>query len=510
MHLGIKLLVFFLLVGIIIVFFMSTTSHYTLQLKIRDEHGAPLSGAKATFFDSAGNTLYSTNLNNSVSFSTSHKNIIVSVEKEGYASFTKRISLSSKPTQLTVQLKRGQTISTNIPKGRYDFLIISNYNRLSSKYGSSVANAISIEMQALANSVENIDNLKSAAIFIDSPHSMKSFDMLPISCDGDNSCRPKYLEAIRELISKNNAKYVLLVGSDYVVPFQKVPNPLKFSNMSKAFNFVLKEDPYVFSDLPYASDTCHPKIAIGRILSGNEKKLEGDNSLIILLRNARKQHIQTSNSQIVKFVSADSDEKYLAHLSFELSPNKPIISPPFFVVHLMDLYYFSGSLAELQSYLKRGDVLFLSLHGSNPPGEEALVGKSFAAFLVLNPWLVEEYNLNGKVLITDSCYGGHPRKKKYFLPTSALLQGAKVFVGSTATAFSGTSYSGVSLKESDIPSIGSSNAFTYYFMKSLYTGKNFGQSFNFAKSVLDCNRPIDNLTAYEYELYGDPTLKLSH
>ncbi len=88
-------------------------------------------------------------------------------------------------------------------------------------------------------------------------------------------------------------------------------------------------------------------------------------------------------------------------------------------------------------------------------------------------------------------------------------RGAIGFIGSTSTALSNRKLFALeTATEQDFLQAGAASTLTYYSMKEATNGARIGDALQQAKKKLDLTQPVNQLTYYQFQLYGDPTLKL--
>ncbi|HII39076.1 TPA: hypothetical protein HA318_03685 [Candidatus Micrarchaeota archaeon] len=431
------------------------------------------------------------------------------VSKPGFEPTQTEFVAGSKPL-LLLELKKATAVAR--VQGTADFLIVSVRNRLESKYGSQTASEIIGKMQRLAEAVETTEKLSTQVVLLDDTDSMAEFNATQLQ----SASEERTLAAINILVLKAKPKYLLIVGGEKIVPFQRIQNPLMHAPESDAFQFIWQTDTEVLTDNPYAiaaldskCSDCQPDIAVGRLPDGTEDFAQGDALLSTMLDNAIAAHnFRPTFSYASKMISSDSYYHYLDRLPFETDSQFAIV-PPAFGVKLIDLSYNPGSSGELHERFKSNTV-FLSVHGNEPLQEQALEGRergSIEGFLVLNPGLADSIDYDGKIVLADSCYGANPlREKKQSIPILFLEKKARFFAGSTMTALSDNRITYETADEAKIRESGTSNAFTYFFLKAVSSGSKAGDAFVTAKRQLDLNKEVNQLTLLEYVLYGDPTL----
>ena len=170
-------------------------------------------------------------------------------------------------------------------------LILVNQKRLGDAYGPAQASAV---MGALANPALHGGNVKSAVIPVDSDPDVATaygmWDTNPCSPDAAN----KVVEAINSLVdgyrnSLPDLAYIVLVGSDEMIPMARIPDITRVSNerdyaadarqlapngpnnalfASFITSNILSDDPYGdFDPIPYLNRQLYvPDVALGRLV----------------------------------------------------------------------------------------------------------------------------------------------------------------------------------------------------------------------------------------------------
>src|ERR1700742_2401665 len=114
-------------------------------------------------------------------------------------------------------------------------LVVSNKAQLQFKYGKSNFSKIN----SLLNDLKKADSkkgLNTMIVYIDDAASAKKAGIKKISFNSEKECK----RAVDDLYKKHIPAYIMILGSEDVIPFQKIDNPAD------------DEDNPVPSDLPYA------------------------------------------------------------------------------------------------------------------------------------------------------------------------------------------------------------------------------------------------------------------
>ncbi|MFH0834738.1 MAG: C25 family cysteine peptidase, partial [Candidatus Micrarchaeota archaeon] len=122
---------------------------------------------------------------------------------------------------------------------------------------------------------------------------------------------------------------------------------------------------------------------------------------------------------------------------------------------------------------------------------------------------LEGQDFTDKIVLADACYGGNPyRAEGESLPILFLRNGAVAFFGSTTSALANRKVSAQNFDdEREILALGSSTALHYRVLKGLAQGERIGDAVKAARREMQYGNAADELTAIQYVLYGDPTLR---
>ncbi|HEV8290054.1 MAG TPA: C25 family cysteine peptidase [Candidatus Norongarragalinales archaeon] len=446
--------------------------------------------------------------------------ITVRATSEGFKQFVQTFTPQPKEASRLVlaPLEKQTTTQPTIPSGpalKASFLIVSNKQNLEAKYGIDIAQQVEIEMTELARIVQQNDNIASIAVMLDDDAEMKKLAATTVTSSQSND-PDAALRSIRSVLASTGAKYLLIVGGDKIVPFQKIRNPMSdFPGPIGAF--LVQEDPLVLTDHPYSflqcdneADKCNPAIAVGRLPDGNEEK-STSTTLADLLLASQKLHSQNIQkpSEVATTVSADSIAPYYSNNNFELAgPQK--IAPPTKIANLAG-FNEPGSIENVRQFISNHEIVYLSVHGNLPLEPQALEGRmpdGEGRALVINTQIAKDFEYKTALFVSDACHGSNPnRKEEDALWMQFLRKGAVGFVGSTMTALSDARVAQKTFDtETDIQNLGLSNTVAYFMIKNYRKGETTGDALMHAKTLLKNNNPADRLTNLEFILYGDPTL----
>ena len=390
------------------------------------------------------------------------------------------------------------------PGEKFDFAIITNYAALSNKYGENYANNVLEKATTLAKTVQEKDHLQSGVILLDDQIHAAKYRFAKVNSKTE---RDVARESLEQAITATNASYVLIIGNDDIVPFRIISNPLA-NDPDGAFEFIVQEDSKIYSDQ-------YKSISMGRLIDGHNGKanLTGMLDSAIALHDAAN---RASQITFGKVVSNDSYGKFLSTIPIQVTKQgEPIVSPPLVVFNFLDLAFdpFAKEQVFKEIQNSKTNLVFIALHGNQGGQSQALSGHVSLdenEYLAMNAPLAQEYNYYGKLFVVDSCYGANPdRLATGSIPITVMERGAIGFIGATSTALSNRKlFELENANEQNFLDAGAASTLTYYSMKEATNGARIGDALQNAKKKLDLNQPVNQLTYYQFQLYGDPTLKL--
>lgn len=386
-----------------------------------------------------------------------------------------------------------------------DFLVVSNKEKLLGKYGEEIAGRVEARMLELARATER-EGLDSRVFFL--------------NASGEDAV----VNEVRALVDAFAPKYLFIVGGQDIVPFTEFETPLKKASETKAFAFLTQSDPLIPSDnafgvlsaASYSCNECFPDVAVGRLPDGLSEPGEeqSPSSVIVDLldKTIRAHSLQPGSGKTVTLVSQDA---FGEHLQLVYKDNELVRSPPAYAYSYAegDDAGALGRLTQIISAIAEKPLVFLSLHGSMPPGSQAFFSSDeLSDYLVASPELeaFRQARYDGQFIVSDACYGASPfRREGESLALLFLNNGALGFVGSTTSALAARKVSREDYAdEESLLSLGSSTAFTYVVVRELRGGARVGDAVKAARRELNPLNPADRLTALQYVLFGDPTLKM--
>ena len=459
-----------------------------VSITVADKAGAPVDATVQLFADDklvaernavAGRASFSVGVKRGASLSAR-------AQAEGF--LPGRVGIRRDAATITLQ-----RITKSEPKT--DFVIATDAAALERKYGAEIAAEIRSRILALADAAEKAEGLRAKVVFV-----------------GEN------YSSLNDAVAKLQPAYLLIVGGPGIIPFAEYETPLKGA---PGLGFVAMQDPRIPSDngygvLPgaaYDCNECYPDVAVGRLPDGNEEK--GDSRILVtLLDGAIAAHRQPPPlEKLVSLVSRDSFGEHLKHSLYEKLGNSILDSPPSYLAALnRNDGNETARLLLMLAALSPANALFLSVHGSSPPMPQVFSSSDGSnEYFIMSRGLppLENQSFADKIVLADACYGGNPnRKESESLPLLFLRNGAVAFVGSTTSALANRKVSRQDFKdEREILALGSSTALHYRVLKGLASGERVGDAVKNARREMQHGNAADELTALQYVLYGDPTLK---
>jgi hypothetical protein len=353
--------------------------------------------------------------------------------------------------------------------------ILTHKDQLSIKYGKKNTQKIIKAINKL------VKKKKGKLIFIDQLKNEPHFNF-------NHKFKPdklrKYINSIDKKSDKNT---FLLIGGHSIIPFYKVKNPVN------------DQDTDILSDAPYASsddDFLIPERIVGRIPDSAKGE---HNFLIGLLHNC----IDWSKA----------DDGYRGDFGYSASVWKKASRSVYKTFADADKLKISPPLkSELihSNWLKKR-ILYFNLHGSKESpswyGQRAVDDDPQFPFypVAISPANIP--SLSGTCVFTEACYGAwiFDKLPNESLALKILEKGSIAFVGSTAIAYG-----------PPVPPSMEADLLGKHFFKNVMEGIPFGEAFkeakiDFATEMLETQGFLDSddkKTLLEFQLYGDPSLKL--
>jgi hypothetical protein len=297
---------------------------------------------------------------------------------------------------------------------------------------------------------------------------------------------------------------LLIVGTDEVVPFHKLPNPT-----DDVDDEILSDNPYSNLDSNYfVPDWC-----VGRIIGerGSDAGL-----LIQQLRGIVKFHSQPKSmrmiwERILQSFSALRTYTNLSSIGYSASVWKESAYAAFKPIGEAKKVFISPALKNhylKQSDLVSNDLAYFNLHGMLDRGEwygqrNYLDPAGVDYPVAMAPEDLVSTGKNPKIIFTEACYGGHLFNKveSESIGLKYLSLGVPVFIGSTTTAYGSIT----------TPLI-AADLLANYFWKNIREGSTTGDAFMRAKVSLVQEMTKrqgyldgeDQKTLIQFVYYGDP------
>lgn len=423
---------------------------------------------------------YGEAINGEITLEANHpRDAVLMARAEAEGCLPSRVGV--KANKITITLQK-QTVT----EPEVGLLIVTDERAISDKYGADYADEAIESCGKLADAVEETEGLAAR-----------------VELMGENYA------SVTEAVNALEPDYLLIVGGPQIIAFNEFQTPLK--KASGALKFLADQDPLVPSDnaygmlstADYACNECHPDVAVGRIPDGNEE--ESDSTLLLELLGAAIAAHESGHplDSMASVVSQDSYGSHLNRLVYAELNNEIVDSPPASV---------ESGLWELFDAFAPARALFLSVHGSNPPDPQVYSSSDgFGEYYLMTRGIpsLEAENFTGKFVLADACYGANPyRSEGESLPLLFLRNGAVAFIGSTTSALANRKVSSQEFDdEAELLALGSSTAFHYRVLRGLRDGERIGDAVNNARREMLAGLPADELTAVQYVLYGDPTLR---
>ncbi|MFQ5886076.1 MAG: C25 family cysteine peptidase [Anaerolineae bacterium] len=294
------------------------------------------------------------------------------------------------------------------------------------------------------------------------------------------------------------AKFLLLVGGDDIIPFCRLPNPADDGESE------------VWTDNPYASRDDNfllPQRAVGRIPDGKKEDV-----LLSLLDVATEGHGEASKGRLTGMVAA-------VIRGLRQSPSSLGLSAEIWQEASQAVFEAIGNSKGLEISPPFTDQEFLERHTQVPPlAYFNLHGVKEVAYwyghssseidfpIALTPLNLAWVEVSGAVVYSEACYGAHLREGSTdsSIPLAFLAKGAKAVIGSTGMAYG-----------SLIPPLSGADLLGRNLWLGLKRGFTIGEALLRAKlglveemaerqGFLDGE---DQKTILSFVLYGDPSLK---
>ncbi len=388
------------------------------------------------------------------------------------------------------------------------YVILSTRRGLENQFGVQTSQAVIAEMQTLAARISSRSGWSSFAFLPDDLEVSGKYGITPVDTIDPWKIKLALADLDKALAKKGEMiGSVLIVGSDQVVPFHKLPNPTD------------DDDAEVPSDNPYATLDTNYFVSdwpVGRLPgeSGSDAGL-----LLEELRNTIQYHTDEIESEtwlnkLIRLLlfwdkawaKQFSNSAYTAAVwqrsslaAFRpLGEGRNLATSPKGTVGAFDLK--SASTAPFSYYNLHGVA-----DGSDWYGQKDSADKNDGPDypVALRAADVAKLTSYSRIVYSEACYGGHVVNKteKQSMALSMLGVGALGLVGSTTISYGSVT----------TPLIGA-DLLGYLMMKYLRDGVNLGMAFTYAKVdfVSEMNRrqgyldAEDQKTLISFVLYGDP------
>ena len=368
-------------------------------------------------------------------------------------------------------------------------LIITNKTALQQKYGDS-HQLILDDLNAL-QTYDNGRHLDTHIIFIDDTVQMQACQATAVTDATDDAQNKKAIDDLYRFFSPG---YILLVGAQDIIPFQRLKNLLPGDN---------DPDGNIPSDLPYACDTPYDTDP-GKFISPT--RVTGRLPDIPAVGDASYLHTLITN--IIEATPAQRSD-YLPYFSlstFDWQDSTQNSLQNIFGNH-SSLLLFPGdgtmtgtnwTAAQLQA-----KTHFINCHGAiyNP----AYYGQKAADFpLAIRSDVLTNKITHGTIVAAECCYGGQlfdPKKnsaKRISMANSYLQNHALAFVGSSNIAYGPPTGQGLA------------DLLTQYFVINVLNGASTGRALlearqRFLNEMGPTLDPYELKTAAQFYLLGDPS-----
>ena len=368
-------------------------------------------------------------------------------------------------------------------------LIITSKTALQQKYGD--AHQLILDDLAALQAYDTGRHLDAHIIFIDDAVQMQSCQAAAVT---DTSDEAGHKKAVDELYRFFSPGYIMLVGSQDIIPFQRLKNLLPGDN---------DPDSVIPSDLPYACDTPYDTdpgkfVAPTRVV-GRLPDVPG-------LPDASYLHTLITN---IMAAAPSQQGDYLPYFSLSTYDwqNSTQNSLQNIFGNNHQLLLFPGdeamngtnwTAAQLQA-----KTHFINCHGAiYNPGYYGQKATDFP--LALRSDILKDKITPGTVVAAECCYGGQlfdPKKnsaKRISMANSYLLNHALAFVGSSNIAYGPPTGQGLA------------DLLTQYFVMNVLNGASSGRAMlearqRFLHEMGPTLDPYELKTAAQFYLLGDPS-----
>lgn len=366
-------------------------------------------------------------------------------------------------------------------------IILTSKNNLQSKYGSDFTKVDKLLSDLVkADNKRNIDTL---IVYIDDTTSAMKAGITAVNSVTRQSAK----KAVDDVYKKQLPAYLVIFGSQDIIPFQELTNPVPYNPEGD-------NDHVVPSDLPYACDAPYstnissftgPSRVVGRIpdITGiaDLNYLKTVINSIIAYKPLKEEQF-LDYFAVTAFVWTKSTQQSLSNIfgnstKLKNSPPSTISYPISDLKPLTHFYNCHGSPADSKFYGQKG---------RNYP--TAMASTDLTSKITF-----------GTIVAAECCYGAElydpakEGKKQLGIANTYLGNKAIAFVGSSTIAYG--------------PPVGQGLAdlITQYFIKNVLSGASSGRAFLEAQqkflSVSGSLDPYELKTLGQFYLLGDPSLQ---
>jgi tetratricopeptide (TPR) repeat protein len=304
-------------------------------------------------------------------------------------------------------------------------LIVTSKFRLAEKYGPDGFMRIEERLSELERATKGLEVKR---VYVDEGRTLDGLE--PVDST-DPWAIKAFIDEIDERLRAEGkeAKFLLLVGGDDIIPFCRLPNPADDGELE------------VWTDNPYASRDDNfllPQRAVGRIPDGKKEDI-----LLSLLDVAIEGHkekgrltgmvaglirgLRRSPSSLG--LSAEIWQEASQAVFEAIGNSKGLeISPPF-----TDQEF-------LERHTQVPPLAYFNLHGVKEAAYwygHSSSGEEFDFPIALTPLNLAWAEVSGAVVYSEACYGAHLREGSTdsSIPLAFLAKGAKTVIGSTGMAY---------------------------------------------------------------------------
>ncbi|MFY0254471.1 C25 family cysteine peptidase [Chitinophaga sp. 30R24] len=368
-------------------------------------------------------------------------------------------------------------------------LIVTNKTALQGKYGDSIQLILNALHQLQAH--DNGRQLDTHVIFIDDATQMQACGAAVVTDAADEAQQKK---AIDDLYRYYIPGYLLLLGSQDIIPFQRLKNLLPGDN---------DPDTYIPSDLPYACDAPYDTDP-GKFISPT--RVVGRLPDIPGVADASYLHTLISN---IIAASPAPPSEYLPYFSISTydwqDSTQNSLQHIFGNHHALQVFPGDDTLtgSNWTAEQLQPKTHFINCHGAiyNP----GFYGQKATDFpLALRSDVINNKITPGTLVAAECCYGGQlfdPQKnsgRRMSIANSYLLNHALCFIGSSNIAYGPPTGQGLA------------DLLTQYFIINVLNGASTGRALlearqRFLNEMGPTLDPYELKTAAQFYLLGDPS-----